>query len=215
MFNKVIKWGLLALFVIGLTSCSFTINNRNNQSIDHDMKATTKQIRINNNQNSTQLVRILEQDLSFKINNVIHQKTAFLKYNDNQNYSMYVLPDYELIVKEPTQDLLYFVENEAVSMRIELLSDDVDWKLLTNSTYGELTSLYNTHPIKTSLRDNYFGDLMMQEVHMKDDIVTTYFINHPEIKLKLTMNTKIKADYRDAFFQMAKTIRKEDFFENK
>jgi hypothetical protein len=210
MFFKVINWGLLSVLVIVLTSCSTSINNRDNQSMDIYRKATTEQNRINNNQNSIQLVRILEQNLSYKINNNIYEKTAFLKYNDNQNYSIYVLPGYELIVDEPTQDLLYFADDEAISMRIELLSDNVDWESLKKTTYAELSSLHNTDRVKTSfLKDNYFKDLTVQEIRMEDDIVTTYFINHSEIKLKLTMNTKTKEDHRDAFFQMAKTIMKE------
>lgn len=214
MFLKVIQWGILALFVIVLTSCSNSIYNSDNQSIDNYKKSTTDQVPISDNQNSIQLVRILEQNLSYKINNNTYQKTAFLKYNDNQNYSIYVLPNYELIIEEPTQDLLYFEENKAISMRIELISDDVDWDLLKNSTYAELTSFYKTNPVNTSITDNYFEDLTVQEIHIGDDIVTTYFINHSEIKLKLTMNTKTKEDHRDAFFQMAKTIMKENRPEN-
>jgi hypothetical protein len=210
MFLQLNKLGLLALLVIVLTSCSNSINNSDNHTKKID---TPKQNDINNTQNSNRLVRILEQNLTYKMNNDIRQKTAFLKYNDNQNYSMYVLPDYDLIVEEPRKDLLYFAKNKAIFMRIELLSDDVDWNLLEKSTYAELTSLYKTNPVKTSLADHYFEDSAMHEVHNGDNIVTTYFINDPNIKLKLTMNAKTNEDHRDAFFQMAKTIMKENQME--
>jgi hypothetical protein len=198
MFLQALKWGLLALFVIVLTSCSNSINNRDTQSLYSHSRITTEQ------------VRILEQNLSYKLNNDIHQSTAFLKYNDNQNYSIYVLPDYELIVEDSTQDLLYFAENKAISMRIEVLSNDVDWDLVKKATNSELTSLYKTIPIETSLADHFFEDSALHEVSNGDDIISTYFIKDPDMKLKLTMHTKTNEDHRDAFFQMAKTIMKEN-----
>jgi hypothetical protein len=212
MSLQIIKLGLLASLVLLLTSC-YSIFNKENQTIKIETtdktEAISKKIESKTNQHPNRLVRILEQDLSFKINNDSQQDTAFLKYNDNQNYSMYVLPDYELIVEEPTKDLLYFAKNKAISMRIELLSDDVDWNLVKRSTYSELTSLYKANPIETDLMD-YTHESAIQEVHNGDDIVTAYFINKSDLKLKLTMNTKTQEDHRDAFFQMAKTIMKEN-----
>jgi hypothetical protein len=210
MFLQLIKWGLLALLVIVLTSCNNFIYNRDNHTKEI---GTHEQNDIKDTRNLIPLVRILEQNLSYKVNNDIHQQTAFLKYNDNQYYSMYVLPDYDLIVEEPAKDILYFAENKSIYMRIELLSDDVNWNLLKKSTYAELTSSYKTNSVETSLADRFFEDSVMHEVHNGDDIVTTYFINDSDIKLKLTMNTKIKEDHRDAFFQMAKTIIKESQLE--
>jgi hypothetical protein len=207
MFLQLIKLCLLALLVIVLTSCNNFIYNRDNYTKKID---TPEQNDINDTQNMIRLVRILEQNLSYEMNNATHQKTAFLKYNDNQNYSMYVLPDYDLIVEEPAKDLLYFSKNKAIFMRIELLSDDIDWNLLKKSTYAELTSLYMANPIETSLTDHFFESTAMYEVRNGNDIVTTYLINDPNIKLKLTMNAKTKEDHRDAFFQMAKTIMKEN-----
>jgi hypothetical protein len=212
MSLQIIKLGLLASLVLLLTSC-YSIFNKENQTIKIETtdktEAISKKVESKTNQHPNRLVRILEQDLSFKINNDSQQDTAFLKYNDNQNYSMYVLPDYELIVEEPTKDLLYFANNKAISMRIELLSDDVDWNLVKRSTYSELTSLYKANPIETDLMD-YTHESAIQEVHNGDDIVTAYFINKSDLKLKLTMNTKTQEDHRDAFFQMAKTIMKEN-----
>jgi hypothetical protein len=203
MFLQLIKLCLLALLVIVLTSCNNFIYYKDNHTKKID---APEQNDINDTHNLIRLVRILEQNLSYEMNSDIHQKTAFLKYNDNQNYSMYVLPDYDLIVDEPAKDLLYFSKNKAIFMRIEIFSDDIDWNLLKKSTYAELSSLYKTNPVETSLADHFFENSAMYEVHNGDVIVTTYFINDPDIKLKLTMNTKTKEDHRDAFFQMAKTI---------
>jgi hypothetical protein len=212
MSLQIIKVGLLASLVLLLTSC-YSIFNKENQTIKIETtdktEAIIKKMESKTNQQPNRLVRILEQDFSYKINNDSQQDTAFLKYNDNQNYSMYVLPDYELIVEEPTKDLLYFAKNKAISMRIELLSDDVDWNLVKRSTYSELTSLYKANPIEMDLMD-YSHESAIQEVHNGDDIITVYFINKSDLKLKLTMNTKTQEDHRDAFFQMAKTIMKEN-----
>jgi hypothetical protein len=208
---QIIKWLLLASLVFILTSCSNSIINKEFQSTEKE----TEEKGLNDNQNSTSLVRVLEQNLSFKINNDMQQETAFLKYNDNQNFSMYVLPDYQLEAAEPTKDRLYFADNDAISMRIEFLSDDVDWKLLKESTNDQLYSVYKVIPIETSLESVYLKDSAIHEVYKGNEIVTTYFINHPDMKLKLTMNTKKDEDHRDAFFQMAKTIVKENQMNNR
>lgn len=218
---QIINLALLASLVFILTSCGNSIFNRENPVtenptvVSNQTETSFKQNGIYNNQNSNRLIRILEQNLSYKMNNDIQRETAFLKYNDNQYFSMYVLPDYELKVEEPTKDLLYFAEDEAISMSIELLSEDVDWKVLKESTNDQLTSLYKVIPVESSLDDTYFEDSTVQEVHNGDVIVSTYLINDPDIKLKLMMNTKTDKDHRDAFYQMAKTIMKENQTSNK
>jgi hypothetical protein len=213
MSFQIIKGGLLASLVLLLTSCSDSIFNSDNQSIEKQTIVTAKEVELietNDNQGENQLVRILEQNLSYNTNQKMRQDTAYLKYNDNQNYSMYVLPDYEVIVEEPTIDLLYFTKNKAISMRIELLSDHIDWDSVRKSTYSELASLYKSIPIETYWADHHFEDLELHVVTIGEDLISTFLIHNSDMNLKLTMHTKTNEDHRDAFFQMAKTIMREE-----
>ncbi|PLR75587.1 hypothetical protein CU633_20325 [Bacillus sp. V3-13] len=157
-------------------------------------------------ENSNGLVRILEQNLKYKVNGQETQDTAFLKHSDNQNYSMYVLPGYELTAEEPHKDSLFLTENPEVFMRIELLPGDADWETVTENTKAQLAAV-NEH-VKTMQpsEDAFLRNATVMESAQNGEIVSAYLVKDEKQPLKLTMFTKENADHRDAFLQMAKTI---------
>jgi hypothetical protein len=164
----------------------------------------------NNEENQDGLVRASEQNLSFKENEDQKEETAFLKVNENQNYSIYVLPNFELTAEEPQKDILYLIEDDSIFMRIELLPDDIDWDNLKQTTSSQLSAVSPDIQTETSLESDLFlKDSIILEASNQEDIVTSYLINQKDIKLKLTMFNKVNEDHRDAFIQMAKTIMKE------
>ncbi|PAK74401.1 hypothetical protein, partial [Micrococcus luteus] len=69
------------------------------------------------------------------------EETAVLEKSDNQNYSMYVLPSYELTAEEPNKDVLYLTDNDQVFMRIELLPEDTDWEMAEENAKSQLTAV--------------------------------------------------------------------------
>lgn len=213
----ILKLTFVTLIILVTTGCSITddtgviqANSKPSNLIENQvLKTAYSNKKQASNQKSKDFIRILEQTISYKVNVEQKEKTAFLTYNDNQNYSMYVLPEYKLIVEEPHKDMVYFSNDYTIFMRIEILPDNINWKKIKKSTISELNLVSTENFTKTSLEGKFLEKSEVYEANNNTDVVTIYFLNKEDIKLKLTMYTKIDADHRDAFFQMAQTIMKE------
>jgi hypothetical protein len=160
--------------------------------------------------NEDGLIRIMEQNIAYTVNGGQKEETAFLKYNDNQNYSMYVLPEYELSAEEPNKDVLMWTEDDSVFMRIELLPADAEWALVEENSKAQLAAVGPEVNEAQTPEDPFFNNAWAMETKSGSDIVTTYLIKNQEQPLKLTLFTKEEADHRNAFMEMAKTIMKEN-----
>ncbi|MFT9599470.1 hypothetical protein [Mesobacillus sp.] len=159
--------------------------------------------------NEEGLIRIMEQNIAYTVNGEQKEETAFLKYNDNQNYSMYVLPEYELSAEEPNKDVLMWSKDDSVFMRIELLPADAEWALVEENSKAQLAAVGPEVKEAQTPEDPFFNNAWSMETKSGSDIVTTYLIKNQEQPLKLTLFTK-DADHRNAFLEMAKTIMKEN-----
>lgn len=156
------------------------------------------------------LIRIMEQNIAYTVNGEQKEETAFLKYNDNQHYSMYVMPEYELSAEEPNKDVLMWTEDDSVFMRIELLPADAEWALVEENSKAQLAAVGPEVKEAQTPEDPFFNNTWAMETKSGSDIVTTYLIKNEEQPLKLTLFTKENADHRNAFLEMAKTIMKEN-----
>lgn len=214
--NKLVKplalIGISAIFIAGCGSDDQSKTAEPEQA--HSSQQASAPEKSSEDQQGTEqeqgLVRIMEQNLEYAVNGEQKEQTAFLKYNDNQNYSMYVLPDYELTAEEPNKDVLMLSEDDSVFMRIELLPADAEWSLVEENSKAQLAAVGSeVKEIKTP-EEPFFSNVWAMETKSGTDIVTTYLIKNEEQPLKLTMFTKEGADHRDAFIGMAKTIMKEE-----
>lgn len=154
-------------------------------------------------------IRVLEQNLDYTLNGEQKQQTGFLKNSDNQNYSMYVLPEYEWTAEEPNKDVLMLTEDDSIFMRIELLPADTEWAMAEENAKAQLSAA-GAEVKETAMPDDaFFNNAWGMETKNGADNITTYLIKNEEQPLKLTIFTKEGADHRDAFIQMAKTIMKQ------
>lgn len=153
-------------------------------------------------------VRILEQNIEYSVNGETQEKTAFLKTSDNQNYSMFVLPDYELTAEEPNKDIVFLSEDDEISMRIELLPDDADWDSAINTAKSQLAVVNNEVKTIELPDDEFFTNGTAFEASSDTDVVKAYLIKNDELSLKLTLFLKSTEDHTDPFLKMAQTIVK-------
>ena len=146
----------------------------------------------------------MNKEMSYSINGETKTETATFTKSDELAYGLYVLPAFELTSEEPGKDKLSLAENDAVSMRIELL-DSPDWNTLENNIPLELEYFGSdiTNPDDDNLQ---IDSAKIYEASNADERVTIYLIQSKEMPLKLTMFTPVGQDYREAFVQMAKTI---------
>ncbi|MDE3838323.1 hypothetical protein C0966_02850 [Bacillus methanolicus] len=208
----------LVILTLALSGCGIATSSKNSANDDSNPQqpASAEQEQNSNSSNTKNetnkentengVIRIPEQNIQYKVNGETKEETAFLKYNNTEDYSMYVLPEYELTAEEPYKDVLYLTDNAEIFMRIELIPNDQDWKTVTDTTKAQLQAV--SDDIKT-LEDTVFENSTVMEASSNGETVTAYLINNSDFPLKLTIYTKDDADHRDAFLQMAKTIMKE------
>jgi hypothetical protein len=146
-----------------------------------------------------------EKTLQYLLNNESKEDTAFLKKSDNQPFSLYVLPNFELSAEEPGKDVVLLSENDKIYMRIELLSDDVDWAKAEEDAKAFLNAISDsiTEP------ELNINNGLSYEVTSGNDVVTAVLLKDEKAPVRLTMFTTKDADYRHAFLEMAKTIQKQ------
>jgi hypothetical protein len=199
---------ILILIVSGCEPMGKANSYRTDIITEDDLTSSNQKITQTDIPNLNDYIRIQELAMSYKINQQQKEEIAELKYNDNHHYSIYILPNYRLS-EEKKLDTVYLNEDESIFMKIEILPEDVDWTSLMETTSSKLAALFKKVPSKSYLNSETKEESTILETNHHDTVVTAYFINKKDIKLKLTMNTKKDEDHRDAFFQMAKTIMRE------
>ncbi|MGE7602194.1 hypothetical protein ACQKL5_06750 [Peribacillus sp. NPDC097675] len=191
-----------------LTGCGTTTDDKTAEPQKAPVKEENKGGSTNgadNGSEETKKVRLMEQNLQYTINGEGKEETAFLKNSDNQPFSLYVLQQFELTAEEPGKDILFLSDDDSVSMRIELLADDVKWDEVEANVQTQLKSISEKIEDPALNIDNGSG----YEVVNGDEVVTSVLLKDEKAPVRLTMFTKKDTDYRDAFLEMAKTLMKE------
>lgn len=183
-------------------------SSKSNEQTDENTNFNTEQ---NNEEpaddHTDQTAPNVDQPLTYTLSGKSITETAKLVNSDNQEFSMNVLPKFELTGEEPRKDLLYKKDANQVSMRIELLStEDTNWSQLEENIPTELSSVSNniTQPTDASLQ---IDQATVYEATNGTDIVTIYLIKNDKKPMKLTIFSTVTEDYRTAFVEMAKTIK--------
>lgn len=149
-----------------------------------------------------------EQSIEYTVNGETHEEIANLKSSDNQNYSMFVLPEYELTAEEPNKDIVFLSDDGEISMRIELLPTDADWDSAINTAKSQLAVVNSEVKSIEAPNDEFFKDVTAFEASSDQDVVKAYLIKNDSLSLKLTLFMKSDQDHTDPFLKMAKTIVK-------
>jgi len=160
-----------------------------------------------NNEQDAIKTRTAEQAIEYSLNGETKNESAQLVKSDNQNFSLYILPNFELTAEEPYKDLLFLSEDDSNSMRIEILPADTDRDSLKANTLLQLQVVNETVQTLDPPNDAFLQNATIMEASNNNgEVVTAYLIDQKESIIKLTLFTKDQPDYRDAFIQMAKTM---------
>lgn len=220
------KWFLItSILGVLLTGCGTNENNDNGsngdttsekvEQVEQNGKDTTNKDEADKNKDTEigsednkedEGPRNPEQKLQYQMNGETKEETAYLKESDNQNYSLYVLPEYELTAEEPNKDSLYLSENGEVFMRIEMLPTDMQWESIVENAKAQLAAINEEVETIDVPTEDFFKDSLAIETSKDADIVTAYVIKNEGQPIRLTLFSKNDSDYKDAFLQMAKTI---------
>lgn len=149
-----------------------------------------------------------EDTITYQFNGEEKQETAILKDSNNQAFSIYVLPSYDLRATEPYNDEIYYQDNDRYFMRINILPQDTDLDSLMENTKAQLQALNEkVDTVEPPQDDDFFQHAKILETSSNGEVVTAYIIEQPEAYIKLLLFTTDEADHRDAMIQMAKTIK--------
>lgn len=155
---------------------------------------------------SDTMIRLLENNLTYTLNGETKEQTAFLKHSDNQGYSMYILPDYELTAEEPNKDVVMLSNDGEIFMRVELLPKDVDWDSTEQTAVEQLQAVASEVNEINPPELEFFANSKVYEARINEEVITSYLVKNNEGVIKLTSFTKESLDYRDSFIKMAETI---------
>jgi len=210
---------LCFLTAILLAACGTTSNQQPN--------ATDEQSDVNNEENNDvskkpeelpdkeddksqdEKIRVMELNIAYEQNGEQKEETAFLKESDNQHYSMYVLPDFELTGEEPGRDVLYFKKDDSIFMRIELLPSDSSIENEIETAKSQLESVSsNISEVKTVDGNDWLKDASIYTAENEKEKVSCYLIPQKNQLLKLSIFTPSKEQAEDPFLKMAETIEK-------
>jgi len=153
-------------------------------------------------------VRILEQNIDYSVNGENKQNTAFLTTSDNQHFTMFVLPEYELSAEEPMKDVLLLSGKEDIFMRIEILPAEINWDEIEENVKAQLGSVSESVETVDAGKLSITNGSVFEAVK-GNDVVTSVLLKDKNNPVHLTLFTTKDADHRDAFIKMANTIIKQ------
>lgn len=156
--------------------------------------------------NGSDKVRLMEKNLTYQLNGETKEETAFLTESDNQDYSLYILPDYELTGEEPRKDVLYFKDNDTLFMRIELLPKDANLEDEIRTAKSQLESVSSDIKEAKPEGHEWLNDASAFTADNGEDKVSAYLVPQNDWLLKLTIFTTAKESTEDPFLKMAETI---------
>lgn len=136
---------------------------------------------------------------------------AKLVNSDEQNFSLYLLPNYQLTSEEPGKDIVYSETDDAVFMRIETVpKEDGTYDFLA-ANVKELIALSDIKPVE--LTDDHtlpsgggIENVQAYTVNFEEGPVTYLLFEKGNAIVRLTIFDSAEAKYFNDFLQMGETI---------
>ncbi|MBS4198753.1 hypothetical protein KHA93_03695 [Bacillus sp. FJAT-49732] len=178
------------------------VEEENDTNAENDEKQSVDQ------EDASQKIRLFEMNLSYEVNKEKKEDTAFLRSSDNQDYSLYILPEFELTGEEPNKDVLYLKENDRHFMRIEILPSETDMDDSVSTIKEQLTAVNSEVTQLQVKHSKWLENAHIYQAEKDDEVVTAYLLKKDDQILKLTIFTTKELNYLDPFLKMAETIEK-------
>lgn len=134
--------------------------------------------------------------------------------SDSQNYSITVVPGFELTGEEPNKDILYNSENDLQSMRIETFStDDINYDELTNNLVNTLQASNDNGTVVDITDENQIPkndsiqNVKAYQIETPEGKVSGYTFEREGLIVKLTVLDTNESPALETFVDMAETIK--------
>ncbi|WP_216827809.1 hypothetical protein [Alkalihalobacterium elongatum] len=148
-----------------------------------------------------------EKTLSYYIEGELYEKTALLTKGDNQDFSMYLFKEFELVAEEPRKDAVVSKEDGSVFMRIEMLPNDVDINKIETEipirAKGVSVDYYHN---ETALMSDFLEGAVWYKAYTEEFVVSVILIKSKDQPMILTIHTPREKEATPPFLAMAETI---------
>lgn len=185
-------------------------SNGSEQVIDQQEDTTEDTTEVSEEENETTpeedtKIRLLESQLTYTFGTEDREATAFLKNSDNQPFSLYVLPEFELTAEEPLKDVVYLTEDSSVFMRVETLPADSDIAFVVDNTKQQLA--VTNEEVNDFTSEKHAEWLPGENQFVAENETSKVISVVDEVKkVKFTIFTKPDDVWTDALLRMAGTI---------
>jgi outer membrane murein-binding lipoprotein Lpp len=152
-------------------------------------------------------VRPFEKKIQYSVGGQTKSDTAVLEESENQGFSMYVLPHYELTAEEPYKDIVYLKDKDQLFMRIELMQKTQNWNTFKQSAFDQLKAINDQVEPITPPNTSTFKNATAYRTITNDAMVTAYVIPSNTHPIKVTIFDDKNGSHSDAFLKMADTIQ--------
>lgn len=202
---------IVCMFILFLSGCDISSTNENKNGNEQIKTNTSKEENTNKdveeNLNESLKEELTdEKDISYQLHGKSMTETAKIIASDNQDFSLFVLPTYDLTAEEPAKDILYFKEDDSHFMRIELLPPNTSIDDAVNTVKDQLTAVDN-NVMNVKSDEAWLANAHIYQAKNQTDEVTACLIYANDFLLKLTVFTKIENNHLEPFFKMAETIK--------
>jgi len=203
------------------TDISDTVNNTDINGTTENIETNSTTIENSTQQNSANSStmpdegKFLEQGatLSYTIGEQKIEKPYELTQSTQQDYSIQLTDQFYLLEEEPGKDIVFFKENEAIMMRIEVLSE-LNWtyeNALENSkafmTASSKDNSYTTFKLPSNVNTKNFNQYDSYIVENESDKVVLLLISLDDKLIRLTIFDDYITNVTEAFLIQGATIQ--------
>ncbi|WP_078555308.1 hypothetical protein [Bacillus alkalicellulosilyticus] len=152
-----------------------------------------------------EVTRLIDQVITFDIEGELHEESGFLRQNDNNTYSLYVLEGYDLVAEEPNKDVI-IGPNDDMFARIEV-AEGGNIETLKNTIKETALAVDKDAFINDTFHPTPFLEGAVWYKAYSGDVVVNYILitskKHPII---LTLQTPREGEYYHRLMAMVETI---------
>jgi hypothetical protein len=161
-----------------------------------------------------QTIRLIETVLTYEMEGMKEEKMGYLRESKNQGYSFYVMEGYQFEEEEPGRDIVMLEANPDIYMRIEVLSDDVNFVEFKGNTKATLEAGFDEvfEITKGIPKHELFKDVVyMIAAHNEETKAESYVIkgNKTRPHLRVTCVGVHDVESFSPFWAMAHTIERQ------
>ena len=220
---------LIAILLSACNTSEVSNGDQNSKPADKtDINGTTENIETNSttNENNTQQNGVIssltpdegkteEKDatLSYTIGEQTIEKPFEITQSTQQDFSIQLTDQFYLLEEEPGKDVVFYKENEAIMMRVEVLSE-LNWtyeNALENSkaflTASSKDNSYTTFTLPSNVNTNKFSQFDSYIVENESDKVVLLLMSLDEKLIRLTIFDDHITNVTEAFLIQGATIQ--------